>query len=414
MKKLLNGCSRTDVYISPKNYRNLKSKKDLDKDWFVECRFYDPTHESKYPNGFQFRKKVNRYKTIGERKIAAEILKEEMETLLDVRHYNPLPCNKFYMVNNSNELTPQMSLKDAFEKVQLKISGSKTYLSEIKFCVNRLLPYFERFSYDHIPISTVKIWHIKNVLNEANLTPHVFKKYRAYLMRIFKELIQYGCIEHNPCREIAVEKIIPKRRKIFDEKKLKIVVDYIEENYPDFFQYLNIFFVSGARTAELFRVQAKHVNLAKQEYEVLIMKGRNYIWVNKIITDIALPFWEKQLSMCKSPEDFLFSKRLKPGVVPIDPSQMTKRWYRLIKCSDKIKDENGNIIKVTEDFYPFKHLFLDKISEYQQKQHIENNLAKTMANHKEDRITNIYTVNKEYRENEILKKIPISLENILN
>jgi|GEM_PF-3692732 len=37
-----------------------------------------------------------------------------------------------------------------------------------------------------------------------------------------------------------------------------------------------------------------------------------------------------------------------------------------------------------------------------------------MASHKEGRITNIYTINKEYRENEILKRIPISLENILN
>jgi len=365
MKELLNGCSRTDVYVSPKNYKNLKSKKDLEKEWFVECRFYDPVHESKYPNGFQFRKRVNRFKTIQERKIAAEILKEEIENLLDVRNYNPLPCNRFYMVNNSAELTPKMSFIDALTKVQSKIKGSKTYLSQIKFCVNRITPLIEKLSYSYIPVSTVKIWHIKNVLDSASLTPNVFKKYRAYLMRIFKELIQYGCIEHNPCREIAVEKIIPNRRKIFDENKLKIVVNYIEYNYPDFFNYLNIFFVSGARTAELFRVQAKHVNLVQQEYEVLIMKGKNYVWTKKVITDIALPFWEKQMSLCKSPEYFLFSKRLVPGPVSVDPSQMTKRWYRLIKCSDKIKDEKGNIIKVTEDFYPFKHLFLDKINEYQ-------------------------------------------------
>lgn len=41
-KQLRNGCSRTEVFISPKNYKTLKNKSDLTKDWFVECRFYDP------------------------------------------------------------------------------------------------------------------------------------------------------------------------------------------------------------------------------------------------------------------------------------------------------------------------------------------------------------------------------------
>ena len=46
-KQLRNGCSRTEVFISPKNYKTLKNKSDLTKDWFVECRFYDPLFKDK-------------------------------------------------------------------------------------------------------------------------------------------------------------------------------------------------------------------------------------------------------------------------------------------------------------------------------------------------------------------------------
>lgn len=61
-----NGCSRTSVFISPKNYKSLKSKKDLEKDWFVECKFYDPEFQEKYPNGFQFRRRPEKQATLSE------------------------------------------------------------------------------------------------------------------------------------------------------------------------------------------------------------------------------------------------------------------------------------------------------------------------------------------------------------
>ncbi|CAA7197660.1 hypothetical protein CHRY9293_03735 [Chryseobacterium potabilaquae] len=52
--KLANGCERTEVYISPKNYKTFTSKSKIPKQWFVECRFYDPKKENEYPKGFQW------------------------------------------------------------------------------------------------------------------------------------------------------------------------------------------------------------------------------------------------------------------------------------------------------------------------------------------------------------------------
>ncbi|NAW50375.1 tyrosine-type recombinase/integrase, partial [Elizabethkingia argentiflava] len=173
------------------------------------------------------------------------------------------------------------------------------------------------------------------------------------------------------------------------DEKYQIVHDYIQENYPDFFRYFKIFFLSGARTSELFRLQKKDVNLVAQEYKVTIQKGREYIETIKIILPQAVPYWREILDMCKSQKDYLFSKGLKPGDKPIQPYQITKRWHRLIKSSNKIKDKDGKIIKVTEDFYSLKHLFLDKLDQASDE---EINLAKIAASHRTDSITKVYTV----------------------
>ncbi|CAI8913609.1 hypothetical protein EMIT036CA2_60138 [Chryseobacterium sp. IT-36CA2] len=57
--KLLNGCSRTGVFISPKGYKNFTSKSKFPKQWRVTCIFHDPKQIDKYSNGFQFVKKFS-------------------------------------------------------------------------------------------------------------------------------------------------------------------------------------------------------------------------------------------------------------------------------------------------------------------------------------------------------------------
>ena len=63
----IQGCSYTDLWVSPANWQKA-TKKDLDKDWYVQCTFFDPRHEKKYPQGFPFRKRANKPQTIEERK----------------------------------------------------------------------------------------------------------------------------------------------------------------------------------------------------------------------------------------------------------------------------------------------------------------------------------------------------------
>jgi len=72
----------------------------------------------------------------------------------------------------------------------------------------------------------------------------------------------------------------------------------------------------------------------------------------------------------------------------------------------------GIVIKVTEDFYALKHLFLDKLDEAKSDglaPILNINLAKTAASHKTEAITKVYTVGKNKRENEALKHVKLRI-----
>lgn len=406
-KKLLNGCTRGCVFVSPKNYKSLTSKSTFKKEWFVQCRFYDPIYKNAWPNGFQYRKKFTS-DNLEELKLTADIFKEEMEKMLDEKNFNPI--TKEYMTERRTFFHPYMPFVKAIEKAyeKLKPSWSKDHAKEVKRCIGHVDEIKDTLHFSELLINEVRTWHIKTILDELDLTDSVFNKFRSYLQSCFKELTQYGCCEINPVDNITKRVEVKKIREVITEEKLNFVRKYLKDKCYSFYRYGKIFFYSGGRTAELFRVQKKHVKLKNQEYEVLIKKGRQYTWVKKIILPAAVPYWKEVLSLCDNDEDYLFSAGLIPGDKAISPKQISRRWKRHVKDSDDIKDDKNEIIKVTEDFYSQKHLFLDILDEMSTAPIIPiAGPAQRMANHTTENTTDIYT-KKRIRKNEDLKRLMIS------
>lgn len=406
--ELRNGCSRTEVFISPKNYKSLRNKSDLQKDWFVECRFHDPKFVGKYPKGFQYRKRAN-FETIQERKEAVKILKELMENELDKKFFNPI--TQTYMRSEGNELHPKIDFKSAIENGMGKLSGSEKHLSDVKIAMNRFCKALDEMNYSFLATDEIKIWHIRNVFDYMNLqkTPNYYNKFRQYLSDLFKLFIQFNCAETNPMRDIPKAKLQPKFREVLTDRELMFIDPYLKKNYYSFYRYRMIFGFSAGRTAEFFRVQKKHVDIEKQEFKVLIKKGPYSVWETKIILLDAVPFWNEILELSKSPDDYLFSVGLIPGPKPIKPYQITKRWERLVKNSDKIKDENDEVLKITADFYSLKHKLIDDLEELQSETPIIpiGNPAQILANHKTESTTGIYAQGRIRRKNEALKRIKL-------
>lgn len=407
-KKLISGCSRTGVFISPRKYQTFTSKSNFPKQWFVQCRFFDPDHIEQYPDGFQYRVKFSG-DNLQELKLTAEVYKQEMELNLDSKNYNPI--SRTYMSERKGLLHPYMPFIKALEKANenLSPSWSKDHAYEVSRCVKHVNEIKDKLHYSNLLINEIRTFHIKTILDELDLTDSVFNKSRSYLQSLFKELTQYGCCENNPVDNITKRAEILYIREIISEDKLQYVYRHLKTKCYSFFRYGKIFFYSGGRSSEFMQLQKKHVDIANQEYQILIKKGKRKTWVKKVIIPAAVPYWKEILDLCESQDDFLFSKGLLPGSNAISPKQISRRWKRHVKDSEEIKDNNGKVIKVTEDFYTLKHLFLDILDEMHTAPIIPiSGPAQRMAGHTTESTTDIYTKGKTARKNNDLKRLMIS------
>lgn len=393
MKKLFNNCSRTEVWASPDNWETTTAKSALKKNWYVQCDFYDPLHSKKYPKGFPYRKKLNKFKTLEERRAAVKLLMVEIPKLLDQKGYNPI-TGKF-MIEEAPEqiiaLNPQMQFIKALTLNYPLLSVSEGVKKEIK----RIVKKIDQSAIDlnlHVAICQLHSGHIRDLLDRLNLTPNEYNKYLTHLSIVLSDLVEKRMLFHNPIRDIKKKKTIKKMRETLEISHLQQIFKVLKSEHYTFYRYGMIFFHSGARTSELFRVQKKHVNLEKQEYKVTIMKGDSYKEVKKVILPNALPFWEEIISECSNENDFLFTRNLQPSLTPIQPYQITKRWKRLVK--DKLS--------VTADFYSLKHLFLDELDKV-------SVLAGPMASHTTNVTEKNYLFGREGRKNEALKKVRINV-----
>lgn len=406
--KLLNGCHRTGVYFLPKDCLDFTAKSDFPNEWAVECRFYDPKFKTKYPKGFQYRRKFSS-DSLHVLKRTAILYKELMEERLDKEHFNPI--TKSIMSNQS--IYPEMLFIDALWAIRDKMNYSDDYIKLSRQLLNLIEGVIPELSYQDLKIIETEIFHIKNILEKIFTTESVFNKHRSCLKNMFDELLEYGCVKFNPVGSLKKKVENTKERVVYkDEIEVSAILQYLNDNYPTFYRYTNIFRYSAARSTELFRVQKKHVDIENQEYKVLIKKRKKYEWVTKVIIPAAIPYWKQVLLECKNEDDFLFSEDLKPGLKQISSKQIQRRWRNNVKMADNIIHPiTKKAIKVNVDFYTWKHLFLDKLDELQNNAELAPivpiNLAQGMASHLSPETTGKYTIGKQNRNNEILKRISI-------
>jgi site-specific recombinase XerC len=382
--------------IFPKNWKS--GGQSLTKiDWRIQYYFYDPEHPRK--KKLCIVKGMNAYKDLKERRDATLLLlNDEIEN--NLRGYNPIL--KRFVINEdfkNAELHPNLPFITALEIARRKMRVSESQHKQLKWVTERMRPMAIKMKMADVTIGELSRRQLKNLLDRLDLPDEYYNRFKGYLGSIFRELVEYECCETNIVRDIRKRKTVKREREVLSPEHFKAVLDYLKSKYYTFYRYAKIFSYSGGRSSELFAVRAKDVNIAAQEYKVLIRKGRSEREKTKVILKDALPFWEELLKDAK-PDDFIFSKNLEPGPKQIRSYQITKRWYRLVKKSDGIKDAEGNVIKVTADFYSLKHSLLDSLPE---------DVAQQMAAHTNAATTAIYQVNKEKRQRELLKELDLRL-----
>lgn len=420
--KLHFGCYATNPWASPKNWKTISESTGLKKEWYVMCKFFDPEFAEKYPNGFQYKKKLNRLNSIRERREAVAFLLEEMKQVLQ-NGYNPI-TKKFMLPQEETEvvLSSRTSTADAVEKAwqmildddQLQKSNVKKPFNEVRIAKNRFIKGLKVLRLDSVPIGEISQMQIKETLRHLQLPNASYNKFLYYMAKIWTELFECGVVETNPFKLYKKKKTIKTIREVFeDDGKFEALKEYLKTHHYFLYRYTMIFHMSGARSTELMGLRRCDVDLENQEYTVLIKKGIRYEETKKVIIKSALPYWKELISECKTETDYLFSYEFRPGQTKIAARRVTNKWSKFVK--KRIAYNNGKIEMIdktkkqdlfTEDFYSLKHLFLDRLDA--ELGDGLNNVSQKMASHKSPTITNkAYLVGRKKRELEKLKKITL-------
>jgi len=398
-KNLLFDCAYSDLWVHPENWKTLTSQKSLKLDWRVECKFYDPKFKEKYPKGFLFRKKLNRFRSLEDRKAVIETWLKEIPKLFEDKGYNPI--TKKYMIPElkpvPGTLHPKLNFTEALKIAYPLLSVSEGVIKELRRIVAKVEESAINLKLE-FPICEIHSGHIRDLLDPLGLTNNEYNKFLTHLSIVLSDLVEKRIVFHNPIRDIKKKKTVKKIRETLELDEPNKIFKILKNDNYTFYRYGMIFFHSGARTAELFRVQKKDVNLSKQEYKVTILKGSVSKEVIKVILPNVLSFWTEIVQECTDDDDFLFTRGLKPSLVPIQPCQISIRWRRWVK-----KKYN-----VTADFYALKHLFLDELDKASD---AAFNFSKGMASHTTNVTETVYLVGREKRKNEALKKINIQVIN---
>jgi integrase len=390
MKQLSGGCRVSRLSVTPSNWKSAKAT--TSGPWRISYRFYDP----RFPNPKQVViRGMNKFHELKDRRAATMALIEQETTILDAG-FNPFDNVLPEMA--TPVIGQKMALGDALEFAVGKIRAVKGTLIDIRSVIRGTIAAARALQLADLAIGEVSRRHIKQILEylrETNprFSNHRFNKYRAYLSRVFRELIEMELIDTNPVRDIAKAKETFSMRETLTADELARLAE-LKTMAPAFYRYVAIFFYSGSRTTELFRLKFEDVDLSKQEFRVLVKKGNSYREDIRVVTDDALPLWTELMATGK-PGMYVFSRGLKPGRDQIRPDQINRRWNKYVIQGLGIK----------KDFYSLKHTFADMIAAK-----LDINHAATLDGHTTPVITlKHYAPGERARERERIKKSGIRL-----
>lgn len=416
--QLLNGCYRTEIKVSPSNWKTAAAS--TKKNWLIWYRFYDPSNEL-----FVLPIKVrgmNKFSSLEQRQAETQILIDNEKDLIDVKNYNPIikdymllvtPETQTDEVGEASEDSPlNYALQWAFDNGEIA--------EDTKVDVKSKLKYFKaaatKLKFDELPIMQVRRKHVRLILDQIGKdklrTVHTDKKgnkkrgiwssslfnhFVGNMGMLFGILDEYEVTDHNPCHGIKKKKSVKKIRLTLSNQERKIINEtlYVEDYY--FWRTLMIFFHSGARRKELLLVKAEDVDLEKLGYKTIIKKGGLYQEVFKPIKEIAKELWQEVLSEAKL-EQYLFSRGLKPGNKSIRPENLTKRWRRKVKIK----------LGVKADMYCLKHMnlteMIDELTEVMNLKKAKETVIALSSHTSTAMLDNVYDVKAQDRKDAIVRK----------
>lgn len=413
MKSLFNGCSRSDISVIPANWNTKKAS--ISSQWQIFYRFYDPAFKDTPKWGRLISiKGMNKFKTILERQAFTKSLISQETTLLDIQGLNPITkeYNAPAGFTADREMSSDMNFIKALREGMKKMTVIPHTLTDVGCCVDgveksckKLWDSTHNRSYSDLTVAQVGRRHIKYILEQCGKdnkrwSNHRYNRYKENLSMIFCALKEYEVIEFNPTKDISKKQHVPATREILTEDEFKTINEHLFANHYSFWRYMMIFFKSGSRTTELLSLRkGSDIMLEKQEFIVLVKKGKRHKRDIRIIHDQVRHLWQEIWDLAL-PGQYLFTEGLVPGDAMIRKDQVCRRWKRHVKNPKKKNGYGG--LGINKDFYSLKHLNTDQVAAALDISH-----AQLQDGHTTPVVTiNKYAVGEKQRQRDRLKKVP--------
>ena len=392
MHTLPNNCRAGKITVFPKNWKSVNANKNLT--WKIWYRFYDDNlNEVK----LIIIKGMNSAEDLKEkREIVEIILADELAALKN--GYNPI--TKISTADSNKTLGRNTPFIKALYLAHESLNCIDRFKKDIKSSLAYIENAAKELKIDLLPVFDIHRGHIINVLDTCAKqkdywSNNTFNSYKRNLSMLFGKLLDSMVINTNPTREIKKKKTIRKLKRLLTPDECRRIDDFTKKYDRRFWLLINIFFHSGSRTTEMFRVKFEHVNLETQFVTYTVLKGNQPFEVERPIKNIALDFWREAIRDA-GPGDYIFSKGLKPGPLPISERQATIRWRRHIKGT-----KEAGKLGITCSWYQLKYLNTDQISRAKGLK-----IAGLLNSHTNENTTRLYAVNEDERDFEELKKMP--------
>jgi len=389
MITLPNGCNCSEITVTPKDWKTCKASA-MARNWHIQYYFYDTAINKRK---FVLVKGMNRFKTLIERREAtAQLIENELYNLKE-KGYNPI-TGKFF-IERFGSIEPTEGFIDALRKAYKLLKLEATTRQDVSSSINFFEVAAKKIGIERSEIQCVKRRHLRQLLDtvgelKKSWSAYSFNNCRAYLLMLYKKLLEEDAVDVNPVKEIPKQKIIFKLKRLLDEHERARIDTHLKEVDPNYRRFIHIFFHSGARKTELVRLKVEDVNIEKQVFKLFIKKGNQQREELRAIKNIALDFWKVQLEGA-SPDDYVFSSNFRPGKTRTTAKRMGDKWRLYVKEG----------LGIDIDFYSLKHLNLDETSKL-----LDAEAASKMAGHTSTVITlKHYLVNEEERKMEKLRKV---------
>ena len=374
--------------VSPQNWENPRCS--VKKDWYIHYRIYYQEKSKQV-----ILKGMNQCKNWEDRCKCTKVLLEA-----EIQKLNHQLAAQL-QVTNQQEVTNITTLKNALTTMVNKKRQQcvPRHCNNLQTMVDRFVSCSEHLGYG-FTLHNIRRGQVLHVLDQMyqdypSFSDHTYNRYKKDLGTLFNDLMYWELCEHNPFDQIRKKETEKTLRRIASVEEFSIIERYLYKKHYNFWRFMQIFFYSGGREAELCRMEMKDILLKYKEFKITIKKGRSSRQEIKAILPGSYKLWKEIVEQGQG-KKHPFGPSFCPDDQPLRPEVVNRTWKRLIK----------NELQLPEiDFYSLKHLHTDLVAA---RFGIET--AQTLDDHKDPSVTGIYAVGEKKRQLEKLKQLDIGFK----